>query len=171
MPSYSFHYWRWWVFYSNYLSGLYISETENSSIRDKLDFLWSRVLGKTFSYAMAKAFVTPFLNSKSLFIAMNLHMWIAHQITHLVPIPLLPGAILSKVNFMPGILLEIRNLGLSLAWPSTLILYFLLVLSLICSSYVISTSSCIGFFLFAPLHEFHCNSLFQRSFLSYFIEA
>ena len=128
--------------------------------------------GCDFPHAMQTGITEPFLNSISFLLQQRqycLHIWVVHRIAHLVPIPLLPGTILSQVKLMPDVslylLLKIRNLGLS---PGMTFIFdtvhFAGSFSDLKLSYAISTSSFIGFFLLTPLHDFCSKPFFQISF-------
>lgn len=135
----------------------YMSEKDNNSIQNKLEsFLFSRLLGVTFSHAMETGFIVCF-SIQSLFLACktecHLHIRIVLRMAHVVPIPLLPGTITSQVKLVPGILLlylmpKIRNMGWSYAfYPQYYIFcwFFLGSAALLCHLYII-------IYCFLPIH-------------------
>lgn len=109
--------------------------------------------GCDFPHAMETGITERFLNSISFLLQQRqycLHIWVVHRIAHLVPIPLLPGTILSQVKLMPDVslylLLKIRNLGL---WPGMTFFFDTVLFAGFFwfeALYAISTSSFIGFY-------------------------
>lgn len=110
--------------------------------------------GSSFSHAMEIGFTVLFLNSKSFFFlsckkSYCLHIWIVHRIVCVGPVSLLPGTILSQVKLCQVycyICCCKRGTWIyHMAWLSSKLHIFLLVLSLICSSLMPSLHHLLAF--------------------------